>query len=156
MVMKRALPMYLWLVLAILFVQIIVTVFGGSILLYAISSVPGAGPLYFVVWFSLLASVVLAVSALLLVPRYPWARYPVIGIEALAVVSGLVSVLTTGTSAGLANITFGVCATALLHRADVREWLTDTRTPPGHWPSPVNAEIECATGPRATYGWPRD
>jgi len=43
MAIKRALPMYLWLVLAILFVQIIMNVFGGSILLYAISSMPDAG-----------------------------------------------------------------------------------------------------------------
>jgi hypothetical protein len=156
MAMKRALPMYLWLVLAILFVQIIVNVFGGSVLLYAISAVPDAGALYFVVWFSLLASVVLAVSALFLVLRYPWARYPVIGIETIAVVSGLVSVMTSGTSAGLANITFGACVIALLHRADVRQWLTDTRTPPGHWPGPASAELDLGTGPRATYGWPRD
>jgi hypothetical protein len=152
MAMKRALPMYLWLVLAILFVQIIMNVFGGSILLYAISSMPDAGLLYFVVWFSLLASAVLAVSALLLVLRYPWARYPVLGIETLVVVSGLVSVMTSGTSAGLANITFGVSVIALLHRADVREWLTDTRTPSGYWPSPVSAELDLG----ATYGWPRD
>jgi len=109
-----------------------------------------------VVWFSLLASAVLAVSALLLVLRYPWARYPVLGIETLVVVSGLVSVMTSGTSAGLANITFGVCAIALLHRADVREWLTDTRTPPGYWPGPVSTDIDVSTGPQATYGWPRD
>jgi hypothetical protein len=156
MAIKRALPLYLWLVLAILFVQIITNVIGGSILLYAISSTPDAGLLYFVVWFSLLASVVLAVSALLLVLRYPWARYPVVGVEALAVVSGLVSVVTSGTSAGLANITFGVCVISLLHRADVREWLTDTRTPAGHRPSPGRARSDLGTGPQATYGWPRD
>jgi hypothetical protein len=54
---RRVLPNHLWLVLAILFVQIILNVFGGAVLLYAISGRPGGGLLYFVVWFSLLALV---------------------------------------------------------------------------------------------------
>jgi len=153
---KRVLPMYLWLVLAILFVQIILNVVGGSALLYALSDRPDAGLLYFVVWFSLLASAVLAVSALMLVLRYPWARYPVIGIEALTAASGLVALATSGTSAGITNIAFGCAAIAMLNRAEVREWLTDVRTPPGNWPSPASTEIDFRTAPSATYGWPRD
>lgn len=153
---KRVLPTYLWLVLAILFVQIILNVVGGSALLYALSDMPAAGLLYFVVWFSLLASAVLAVSALMLVLRYPWARYPVIGIEALAVASGLVALATSGTSAGITNIAFGCAVIAMLSRAEVREWLTDVRTPPGNWPSPASMEIDFGTAPSATYGWPRD
>jgi hypothetical protein len=126
---KRVLPNHLWLVLAILFVQIILNVFGGTVLLYAISGRSGGGLLYFVVWFSLLASAVLAVSALFLVLRNPWARYPVIGVEVLAMVSGLVSLVTSGTAAGITNIGFGFAVVAMLYRPDVRAWLADVRTP---------------------------
>lgn len=153
---KRVLPMYLWLVLAILFVQIILNVVGGSALLYALSDMTDAGLLYFVVWFSLLASAVLAVSALMLVLRYPWARYPVVGIEVLAMASGLVALATSGTSTGITNLAFGCAVITMLNRAEVREWLTDVRTPPGHWPSPASTETDLGTGPSATYGWPRD
>jgi hypothetical protein len=126
---KRVLPNQLWLVLAILFVQIILNVVGGTVLLYAISGRSGGGLLYFVVWFSLLASAVLAVSALFLVLRNPWARYPVIGIEALAMVSGLVSLVTSGTPTGVTNIGFGFAVVAMLSRPNVRTWLADVRTP---------------------------
>jgi hypothetical protein len=130
---KRALPNYLWLVLAILFVQIILNVFGGTVLLYAISGRPNMGLLYIVVWFSLLASAVLAVSALFLVLRNTWARYPVIGIEALAMASGLVALVTAGGPAGFTNIALGFAVITLLYRPEVRSWLTDVRTPPGEW-----------------------
>jgi hypothetical protein len=126
---KRALPNHLWLVLAILFTQIVLNVFGAAVLLYAISGRPGGGLLYFVVWFSLLASAVLAVSALFLVLRNPWARYPVIGIETLAMVSGLVSLVATGTSTGVTNIAFGFVVISVLCRPEVRGWLADVRTP---------------------------
>jgi hypothetical protein len=134
---RRALPGYLWLVLAILFVQIILNVVGGSVLLYAISDRPGTQLLYFVVWFSLLASAVLAVSALFLVLRNPWARYPVIGVEALSVASGLVSLLTTGTPTGITNVAFGFAVITMLYRPEVRTWLSDVRTPATHWHSPA-------------------
>jgi hypothetical protein len=130
---KRALPNHLWLVLAILFVQIILNVFGGTVLLYAISGRPGAGLIYFVVWFSLLASAVLAVSALFLVLRNPWARYPVIGVEALSMVSGLVALVTSGAPTGVTNIALGFAVISLLYRPEVRCWLADVRTPPGQW-----------------------
>jgi hypothetical protein len=130
---KRALPNHLWLVLAILFVQIILNVFGGAVLLYAISGEEGVGLLYFVVWFSLLASAVLAVSALFLVRRNPWARYPVIGVEALSMASGLVAVVTSGAVTGITNIALGVAVISMLYRPDVRAWLTDVRTPAGEW-----------------------
>ncbi|MFL6124492.1 hypothetical protein [Actinophytocola sp.] len=126
---KRVLPNQLWLVLAILFVQIMLNVFGATVLLYAISGRAGGGLLYFVVWFSLLASAVLAVSALFLVLRNPWARYPVIGIEALGMVSGLVSLVTSGTPAGVTNVAFGFAVVSMLYRPDVRAWLADVRTP---------------------------
>ncbi len=129
---RRALPNHLWLVLAILFVQIILNVFGGAVLLYALSGRPGAGALYVVVSFSLLASVVLAVSALFLVLRNPWARYPVIVVEGLSVASGVVS-LATGAVAGLTNVAFGFAVITMLYRPEVRAWLSDVRTPPGHW-----------------------
>jgi len=156
---KRALPMYLWLVLAILFVQIILNVFGGAVLLYALGSargLPDTRLLYFVVWFSLLASVVLAVSMLFLVLRNPWARYPIVGVEALSMVSGLVSLLTAGAPAGIANIALGFAVIAMLGRPEVREWLADVRTPPGQWAGPVVREMDFGTGPQATYGWPHD
>lgn len=137
---RRALPNCLWLVLAILFVQIILNVFGGSVLLYAISGRPGAGLLYFVVWFSLLASAVLAVSALFLVLRSPWARYPVLGVEGLAMASGLIAMATSGSVTGITNVAFGVAVITMLYRPEVRAWLTDVRTPPGHWHGPV-AEV---------------
>ena len=130
---KRALPNHLWLVLAILFVQIILNVFGGTVLLYAISGQQGVGLLYFVVWFSLLASAVLAVSALFLVLRNPWARYPVIGVEALSMASGLVAVATSGSLTGITNIARGVAVISMLYRPDVRAWLADVRTPAGQW-----------------------
>jgi hypothetical protein len=130
---RRVLPNHLWLVLAILFVQIILNVFGGAVLLYAISGRPGGGLLYFVVWFSLLASVVLAVSALFLVLRNPWARFPVIGVEALAMASGLVALVTSGSPAGVTNIAFGFAVISMLYQPRVRAWLTDVRTPPGQW-----------------------
>jgi hypothetical protein len=133
----RALPGHLWLVLAILFVQIILNVFGGSVLLYAISGRQGAGLLHYVVWFSLLASAVLAVSALFLVLRNPWARYPVLGVEVLAMLSGLVSLLTTGTAAGVTNLALGAAVITMLYRPEVRTWLADVRTPAAHWHSPV-------------------
>jgi len=126
---KRVLPNHLWLVLAILFVQIILNVFGGTVLLYAISGRPGGGLLYFVVWFSLLASAVLAVSALFLVLRNPWARYPVIGIEALSMASGLVSLVTSGSPAGVTNVALGFAVISMLCRPEVRAWLADVRTP---------------------------
>ena len=129
---RRALPNHLWLVLAILFVQIILNVFGGAVLLYALGGRPGAGALYVVVCFSLLASVVLAVSALFLVLRNPWARYPVIVVEGLSVASGLVS-LATGAVAGLTNVAFGFAVITMLYRPEVRAWLSDVRTPPSHW-----------------------
>jgi hypothetical protein len=149
---KRVLPGGLWLVLAILFVQIILNVFGSSVLLYALGSMPHAGALYFVVWFGLLASAVLAVSALFLVLRNPWARYPVIGVEALAVGSGLVALVATGTSTGLANVCFGFAVVVLLYRQEVRAWLADVRT----GPTPVSTEMDFGSGAPATYGWPRD
>jgi hypothetical protein len=130
---KRVLPNYLWGVLAILFVQIILNVFGGTALLYTISGRQGFELLYFVVWFSLLASAVLAVSALFLVLRNQWARYPVIGIEALAMVSGLVALLTSGTPTGVTNIAFGYAVIVMLTRPEVHAWLTDVHTPTGHW-----------------------
>jgi hypothetical protein len=130
---KRALPNHLWLVLAILFVQIILNVFGGTVLLYAISGRPGAGLLYFVVWFSLLASAVLAVSALFLVLRNPWARYPVIGVEVLSMVSGLVALVTSGAPTGVTNIALGFAVISMLYRPEVRCWLADVRTPPRQW-----------------------
>jgi hypothetical protein len=139
---RRALPNCLWLVLAILFVQIILNVFGGSVLLYAISGRPDAGLLYFVVWFSLLASVVLAVSALFLVLRNPWARYPVLGVEALAAASGLGTLVTSGAVSGITNIAFGLAVITVLYRPEVRDWLTDVRTPPAHWHSPVGDLLE--------------
>lgn len=138
---KRALPNHLWLVLAILFVQIILNVFGGTVLLYAISDEPDAGLLYFVVWFSLLASVVLAVSALFLVLRNPWARYPVVGIEALAMASGLTALLTSGTLTGVTNIALGFAVITMLYHPEVRDWLADVRTPPTHWHSPAGEEL---------------
>ena len=130
---KRALPNHLWLVLAILFVQIILNVFGGAVLLYAISGRPGGGLLYFVVWFSLLASAVLAVSALFLVLRNAWARYPVIGIEALSMASGLVAVVTSGAATGITNVALGFAVISMLCRPEVRGWLADVRTPSGEW-----------------------
>jgi hypothetical protein len=138
---KRALPNHLWLVLAILFVQIILNVFGGTVLLYAISGRPNAGLLYFVVWFSLLASVVLAVSALFLVLHNVWARYPVIGIEALAMASGLVALVTSGAPAGITNIALGFAVIAMLYRPEVRDWLSDVHTPPDEWHSPVHEAV---------------
>lgn len=133
----RTLPMHLWLVLAVLFVQVILNVFGGAVLLYAINSDPGPTPalpdpglLHFVVWFSLLASAVLAVSALFLVLRNSWARWPVIGIEVLAMLSGLIS-LVTGATAGLANIALGSCVVWMLVHPEVRDWLADQR--PADW-----------------------
>jgi hypothetical protein len=130
---KRVLPNYLWGVLAILFVQIILNVFGGTVLLYAISGRQGTGLLHFVVWFSLLASAVLAVSALFLVLRNPWARYPVLGVEVLAMVSGLVSLVTTGTPAGITNIALGYAVITMLSRPEVRTWLADIEAPAGRW-----------------------
>ena len=129
---RRALPNHLWLVLAILFVQIILNVFGGTILLYSLGGRPGSGGLYVVVCFSLLASVVLAVSALFLVLRNPWARYPVLVVEGLSAASGLVS-LATGAIAGLTNVAFGFAVITMLYRPEVRAWLSDVRTPPGQW-----------------------
>jgi hypothetical protein len=130
---KRALPNHLWLVLAILFVQIILNVFGAAVLLYAISGRPDAGLLHFVVWFSLLASVVLAVSSLFLVLRNPWARYPVIGIEVLSMVSGLVALVTSGGPAGFTNIALGFAVIAMLYRPEVRRWFTEVPAPTGRW-----------------------
>jgi hypothetical protein len=130
---KRALPNHLWLVLAILFVQIILNVFGGTVLLYAISGRPGSGLLYFVVWFSLLASAVLAVSALFLVLRNPWARYPVIGIEALSMASGLVALVTSGAPTGITNVALGFAVIAMLCRPEVRDWLADVHPQTGQW-----------------------
>lgn len=130
---KRVLPNHLWLVLAILFVQIILNVVGATVLLYAISGRPDSGLLYFVVWFSLLASVVLAVSALFLVLRNPWARYPVIGIEALTMVSGVVALVTSGAPTGITNIALGFAVISLLCQPEVRGWLADVATPPGQW-----------------------
>ncbi len=138
---KRVLPGCLWLVLAILFVQIILNVFGSSVLLYALAEAPRAGGLYFVVWFGLLASAVLAVSALFLVLRNPWARYPVIGVEALAAGSGVLALLTSDTPTGLANLCFGFAVVVLLYRPDVREWLADDRTPADD--RPVRASSPC-------------
>jgi hypothetical protein len=40
------------------------------------------------------------VSVLLLVLRNPWARYPVIVVEALAMASGVVALVTSGAPAG--------------------------------------------------------
>lgn len=130
---KRALPNHLWLVLAILFMQIILNVFGGTVLLYAISGRPGDGLLYFVVWFSLLASAVLAVSALFLVLRNPWARYPVIGIEALSMASGLVALVTSGAPTGITNVALGFAVIAMLCRPEVRDWLADVHPQTGQW-----------------------
>jgi hypothetical protein len=130
---KRPLPNHLWLVLAILFVQIILNVFGATVLLYAIGGRPNAGLLYFVVWFSLLASVVLAVSTLFLVLRNPWARYPVIGIEALTMASGLVALVTSGSLTGITNIALGFAVITMLCRPDVRQWLADVHTPAMQW-----------------------
>jgi hypothetical protein len=130
---KRALPNHLWLVLAILFVQIILNVFGGTVLLYTISGTPGGGLLYFVVWFSLLASAVLAVSALFLVLRNAWARYPIIGIEVLAMVSGLVALTTSDAPTGVTNIAFGFAVITMLCQPEVRCWLTDVHTPQDEW-----------------------
>lgn len=127
------LPNYLWGVLAILFVQIILNVVGGAALLYTISGRQGLELLHFVVWFSLLASAVLAVSALFLVRRNQWARYPVIGIEALTMASGLVALLTSGTPTGITNIAFGFAVLVMLHRPEVRAWLADVRTPAVSW-----------------------
>lgn len=138
---KRALPNYLWLVLAILFVQIILNVFGGAVLLYALAGQPDAGALYVVVCFSLLASLVLAVSALFLVLHSPWARYPVIVVEGLSVASGLVS-LATGSVAGLTNVAFGLAVITMLYRPEVRTWLTDVRTPPGHWHVATSGQLQ--------------
>ncbi len=142
---RRALPNYLWLVLAILFVQIILNVFGGSVLLYALGGQPDAGLLYVVVCFALLASVVLAVSALFLVLRNPWARYPVIVVEGLAMAGGLLS-LATGATAGLTNLAFGFAVIVMLYQPAVRAWLTDVRTPPGHWHGPVTPVGMAASG----------
>jgi hypothetical protein len=135
---KRALPNYLWGVLAIVFVQIILNVFGGTVLLYVISGSSNVGLLYFVVWFSLLASAVLALSALFLVLRNTWARYPVIGIEALAMASGVVALVTFGGPSGITNIAFGYAVIVMLCRPEVRDWLTDVHTPPSEWHSPVH------------------
>ena len=132
---RRVLPNHLWLVLAILFVQIILNVIGGAVLLYSLGGQPGAGALYVVVCFSLLASVVLAVSALFLVLRSPWARYPVIVVEGLAAASGVVS-LATGSLAGVTNLAFGFAVITMLHRPEVRAWLSDVRTPPEQWQVP--------------------
>lgn len=130
---KRALPNHLWLVLAILFVQIILNVFGGTVLLYTISGRPDAGLLYFVVWFSLLASAVLAVSALFLVLRNRWARYPVVAVEALSMASGVVALVTSGAPTGITNIALGFAVISMLYRPEVRTWLADVRPPPVRW-----------------------
>jgi hypothetical protein len=130
---KRVLPNHLWLVLAILFVQIILNVFGGTVLLYAISGLPDSALLYFVVWFSLLASVVLAVSALFLVLRNSWARYPVIGVEALTMASGVAALVTSGAPTGITNIALGFAVISMLYQPQVRGWFADLRTPAGQW-----------------------
>ena len=142
---RRALPNYLWLVLAILFVQIILNVFGGTVLLYALGGRPDAGLLYVVVCFALLASVVLAVSALFLVLRNPWARYPIIVVEGLTMAGGLVSLLT-GASAGITNLALGFAVIVMLFQPDVRAWLTDMRTPPRHWHGPATPVGMAASG----------
>jgi hypothetical protein len=142
---RRALPNYLWLVLAILFVQIILNVFGGTVLLYTLGGRPDAAPLYVVVCFALLASVVLAVSALFLVLRNPWARYPVIVVEGLAMAGGLVSLLT-GSSAGITNLALGFAVIVMLYQPEVRTWLTDVRTPPGQWHGPTTPVELAASG----------
>lgn len=142
---RRTLPNSLWLVLAILFVQIILNVFGGTVLLYTLGGRPDAGLLYFVVSFALLASVVLALSALFLVLRNPWARYPVIVVEGLSMASGLVSVMT-GATAGITNITLGLAVLIMLYRPEVRAWLTDVRTPPGQWHGPATPVGLAASG----------
>lgn len=142
---RRALPNYLWLVLAILFAQIILNVLGGTVLLYALGGQPDAGLLYAVVCFALLASVVLAVSALFLVLRYPWARYPVIVVEGLSMAGGLVSLLT-GSAAGITNLALGFAVIVMLYQPPVRVWLTDVRTPPGHWHGPATPVGVAASG----------
>jgi hypothetical protein len=144
-VTTRVLPGCLWGVLAILFCQIILNVVGSSVLLYALASMPAVGGLYFVVWFGLLASVVLAVSALFLVLRNPWARYPVVGVEALAMGGGLVALVTEGTGTGLANVFFGFAVIVLVYRPEVREWFAG-----------AGREMEFGADPAAAYGWPRD
>jgi hypothetical protein len=142
---RRVLPNYLWLVLAILFVQIILNVFGGTVLLYALGGQPDAGLLYAVVCFALLASIVLAVSALFLVLRTPWARYPVIVVEGLSMAGGLMSLLT-GSAAGITNLALGFAVIVMLYQPEVRVWLSDVHTPPGQWHGPATPVGMAASG----------
>jgi len=80
------------------------------------------GLMYALGYLSIVIGIVLAVSGVLLLRRFEWARIPVAVIEVLGIISGLIT-LVSGVMSGLVNIALGALVLVSLFKAPTTEWL---------------------------------
>ena len=110
-----------------IFFQAVVNTGFGVFLLYAASvdidhgrDVPGLS--YALSYLSIGIGIVLAVCGVLLLRRVEWARIPVAVLEALAIISGLIT-LASGVMSGVVNMGLGAVVLVSLFKAPTTEWL---------------------------------
>jgi hypothetical protein len=85
------------------------------------ASMDGTGFYYFLGYLSLVVAAVLLVCGVCTVRPQPWARPVIITIEAVAIISGLIN-LVSGAIAGLLGIVIAAVVIAVLMNEDVEEW----------------------------------
>jgi hypothetical protein len=114
-------------VLVVLVVQVLANGFLGWVLISELNddaehgaSVDGAGVFYFLGYLSVVVAVVLLVCAVFTVRPQVWAR-PVIIIEGIAIISGLIN-LVNGAVAGLLGIVIAIVVIAVLMSEDSQDW----------------------------------
>ncbi len=115
-------------VLVVLGIQVLANGFLGWLLIDQLDddarhgrSADGTGAFSFFGYLSLVLAVVLLVCGVLTVRPRPWARPVIIGIEGIAIVSGVVNIVN-GAVAGFIGILIAVIVIGVLLRDDVREW----------------------------------
>jgi hypothetical protein len=115
-------------VLVVLGFQVLANGFLGWVLIDELNedashgaSMDGAGVFYFLGYLSLVIAVVLLVCAVLTVRPQAWARPTIITIEGIAIISGVIN-LVSGAVASLLGIIIAIVVISVLMSEDAREW----------------------------------
>lgn len=115
-------------VLVVLALQVLGNAFVGWALIDELNedaehgaSMDGAGVFYFLGYLSLALAVMLLVCAVFTVKPKEWARSVILAIEAVAIISSLIS-LVNGAVGALLGIVIATVVIAVLMTDDVRDW----------------------------------
>lgn len=134
--LKRPRP--LWMAIITLYFQSLTNAAGGVLLLYLADTEADHGreapELSILGYVSLLIAVLLLVCAVLLTRGVSWARHPVVVIEVLGIVSGVISIFS-GVFTALVGIALCVLVLANLSHSDVREWFGPPIPSKTEWPN---------------------